>query len=301
MMNQKLTCLEVSKNIIKSVSIASLGEAEGHNLWIDDVFLNQLKEFGIKNKEIRCNFTHCSNEDSVINYLGKIQNFNIVDNKCVGDLVVSDVAAKNPVKGDLAGYVLGLADEAPDALGLSIKFSHDLQSEAEFIRANSVDGVFKSPDTNNVNNFPHARLGELVSIDIVGEPACNNGLFNKKVKIVENLEKENKNQMNELERFKLLKDEFKNDLNFAVECFEKNLNLDQAKVAYKDVEINKLKSELAKKSEGVEKPVTFSAEQAKKDFKSLVNTIMVERKVNKQTAMSIVARENPEIHQKYIG
>jgi len=112
--------------------------------------------------------------------------------RVLGDLHFSKSAHDTP-DGNLAKYVMDLAEEDPEAAGLSIVFYHDREAEDEFT-ADHLEEVeyedhhgrtvkemrFKSPDPNNENNYPHVRLKELTAADIVDEPAANpEGLFDR--------------------------------------------------------------------------------------------------------------------------
>jgi hypothetical protein len=81
---------------------------------------------------------------------------------------------------------MDLADEDPEAYGLSIVFALD-KGEMKRFESEHTDenGRFLSPEPLNVNNYPHARLSELRAVDAVDEPAANpNGLFHREQDIV---------------------------------------------------------------------------------------------------------------------
>ncbi|HEX6983879.1 MAG TPA: hypothetical protein VF170_00820, partial [Planctomycetaceae bacterium] len=93
------------------------------------------------------------------------------------DLHFSQTSHKTP-EGDLAAYVMDLAEEDPDLFGASIVFRSDRAAERAFEAKHGGAGSFKSPDPLNAKNLPHARLAELRATDVVDEPAANpSGLF----------------------------------------------------------------------------------------------------------------------------
>lgn len=174
--------------LIEGVSVITVGEALGHDLWIDAEFLNQTAKAiqAAGDRGVKSRFTHPGmSSDGLGKHLGRINNARVEGNQVIGDLHFSDSAHKTP-DGDLAEYVNSLVSEDPNAAGLSIVFMRDRNAESQFMLANGaeLDGSwldtsgFKSPDPNNKDNYPHARLAELRAADLVDEPAANpDGMF----------------------------------------------------------------------------------------------------------------------------
>ncbi len=178
---------------IPDAAVITRGEALGHGLWIDAEFLEQVSmainltgDTGAKAR-----FTHPDvSGDGLGKLLAKAKNARVEGDKVIADLHLLQSAHDTP-DGDLAGYVLKLAQEAPDAFGESISFGRDRQGEAEFALKHgaTVDsdgyvdhGGFQSPDKDNKKNYRHARLAELYAVDTVDEPAANpGGLFNRSI------------------------------------------------------------------------------------------------------------------------
>lgn len=166
---------------IAGYSVITRGEALGHYLWIDKAFLKQVAQVGNATEGgIRTRFNHPSffGDGALGTALGRSQNFRVKGDQVLADLELLEAASDSP-KGDLAGYVMKLAAEAPDLLAASIEFSFDWGEMDRFIAAHEdKDGRFISPDKDNVNNRIHARLNELLASDLVDEPAANPaGLF----------------------------------------------------------------------------------------------------------------------------
>ena len=176
--------------LIPGVSLCAVGEALGHGFWIDQTFIDSIAEAAPE--RLKSRFTHPSLcEDGTGKALGVIQDVSSGDGQAFGDLHFYASAHKSP-DGDLAGYVMDFADESPEAFGLSIVFAHDVEAENDFQIENGAewetDGYgfqylvgFVSPDPDNVENFPHARLADLKAADVVDSPAANpDGLFHRK-------------------------------------------------------------------------------------------------------------------------
>jgi hypothetical protein len=167
--------------LIKGVSLAMVGEALGHDMWLDSEFVAGIVpavneyQMGMKSR-----FTHPSmSGDGMGSQLGVFMNATLKDGKPVADLHLMDSAHKAP-DGDLAEYVMSLAEESPTTFGVSIVFEPNYEASDKFSAEYSLDGDFISPDTSNANNFPHARLKRLRAADVVDEPAANpDGLFSR--------------------------------------------------------------------------------------------------------------------------
>lgn len=166
--------------LIEGYSVIARGEALGHGMWIDDRMLDQVAKAGAARKlGTKVRFTHPGmSSDGMGKLLGSAFNFRRDGDRVIADLHLLEAAHKAP-DGDLAGYVMDLAEEAPDKFGTSIVFSPDAGEEDRF-RAKHTDkqGRFISPDEDNAQHLPHARLASLHASDVVDDPAANPaGLF----------------------------------------------------------------------------------------------------------------------------
>jgi hypothetical protein len=183
--------------LINGVAIATRGEAEGHDFWLDNSFLDSIvasinsapNGIGLKSR-----FAHPSlSGDGLGTLLGRVKNARPDGDVARADLHLAASAHETP-DGDLASYVMNLAEEDPAAFGMSIVFDHDEDDEDEYTAANGggtspgtkgEDGAlddpddkmagFKSPDEKNVGNLMHARLAKLRAADVVDSPAANPG------------------------------------------------------------------------------------------------------------------------------
>jgi hypothetical protein len=167
---------EYGAGYIKNFAVITKGEALGHGAWVDDTFIAQVaSELGYAKKGIKSRYTHPNQcGDSLSKGLGRVFYRADGDGKVRGDLHFWK-AAHNTPDGDLAGFLIDLAQDDPEAFGASISFMRDAESEEMFAAENPI-----SPDPNNVNNYPHVRLGQLRFVDIVDEPAANpDGLFHR--------------------------------------------------------------------------------------------------------------------------
>lgn len=168
-----------SAKVIRGFSVLTKGEAQGHGLWLDDDFMNATMAHGAAAPEgLKSRFTHPAFEDGLGTYLGRTKFLRRDGAGMIrGDLHLAEAASSSP-KGDLAKYVMDLAEQDPAAFGASIVFGRDRQSESAFLSKNSSAGEFRSPDRANLKNLLHARMSTLNGCDIVDSPAANpGGLF----------------------------------------------------------------------------------------------------------------------------
>lgn len=178
--------------VIRGMAIITRGEALGHYLWIDAEMLQQTANaINATSGGAKSRFTHPGlSGDGMGKFTGRTKNATIDGDVVRGDLHFAKSAHNTP-DGNLAGYMLSLAESDPEAFGNSIAFDEDFEAETEFMLAHGAVWEmndygdrflvgFKSPDPENVENYPHARLKELRAVDAVDEPAANpSGLFHR--------------------------------------------------------------------------------------------------------------------------
>jgi hypothetical protein len=156
---------DYNAGLLSGVSLIAKGEALGHDMWIDEVTLMQVAEFANQsNNGIKSRFTHPSmSADGMGRHLGRLKDVRVEGEKVIGDLHFAQSAHATP-EGDLAEYVMKLAEEDPAAAGLSIVFEHDQEAEQQFMTKFSKDS-FMSPDEDNLRNLPHVRLALARDVD----------------------------------------------------------------------------------------------------------------------------------------
>lgn len=176
--------------IIRGCAVITRGEALGHGMWCDRVFLTQVATaIELSGEGLKARFTHPGlSGDGLGKFIGRFFNASVDGDIVRADLHLAQSATDTP-DGDLAGYVLQLAAEDPAAFGTSIVFQHDPETEEQFVEANGGYEKWLSPDPDNVQNYYHCRLGELLACDAVDEPAANpGGLFHRAQEIPQGAE-----------------------------------------------------------------------------------------------------------------
>jgi len=153
---------------LRNVSILTMGPAIGHDFVVDEVMLRQVA--AAINEDPRgkkCRLSHPWMEDAVFYRLGWAMPRAAVDgNKVRTDIEFGKYARSSPKGGDLAAYLMDLADDAPDSIGVSITFQ-----AAEYQERTDAAGLPLAPA---------GRIKKLLAVDIVDDPAANpDGLLSK--------------------------------------------------------------------------------------------------------------------------
>ena len=173
--------------LIPGVAVLTQGPARTHEMWADREMLNQVAAAISERPDgSKSRFTHPgASGDALGKALGRFTSAKVRSGVVRADMHLYESAHDTP-DGDLAGYIMRLATEDPQAFGTSIAFDADAGAENQFRAAHSDQhGQFRSPDKKNVNNYPHVRLARLGAVDFVDDPDANpEGLFHRGDQIV---------------------------------------------------------------------------------------------------------------------
>ncbi|NDG71160.1 MAG: hypothetical protein EBY32_07615, partial [Proteobacteria bacterium] len=144
--------VDAINGVIHGVAVITSGvKARGHDLEVDSKTLNQIKECAEKLGTVPVKWNHRTGADAVNGYL---DNFRIEDAKLLGDwhLLKSH---------DRYAQAIEMAERMPGNVGLSAAFMGEDEME---------------------NGQKKARCSELISVDLVANPAANpSGLFEAKL------------------------------------------------------------------------------------------------------------------------
>jgi len=192
--------------VIHDLCVCLQGEALGHGVWLDEAFIKKCVEQGnAAENGMLCHFGHeDSNASRIKNYMGVLSNFVEKPAKdheggdCVGcyaDIKFSKTAEK---MSDNVAWVMGLARERPDALGLSIVFSVDdykvkcadgndltwrqfvADNEQKFDDADTFEAwsdLLEAFYAQSADGKLYVVLDKLYGADFVAEGAATDGLF----------------------------------------------------------------------------------------------------------------------------
>lgn len=153
--------IDRANNSIRNVAVMQAGEAKGHSFSIDKKMLGQA-EAGMKNG-VAMRFKHPqkvrsdgSSEivDPLGSHVGKVTNVRLSDagDEVRGDIEFGPHARHVPGYGDVATYLMDLAEHDPEAFGLSTVYQ-----PAQYERGS--DGM------------PLGRIDRVAACDLTGDPA----------------------------------------------------------------------------------------------------------------------------------
>jgi hypothetical protein len=190
----KLKGAEVDREngAIYGIACCTEGEALGHRVWLDGSFITALVKLGKAQKMgVKARFGHPNMSGEALGtYVGRFQNFRQEGTKAIADLYFDDSAKVSP-NGDLADYLMTLAETSPDMFGASIVFSIG----GYYFKKTSGDSIKTSDHYRNqeegkvdyqleLDDYGDAKyyvsIKELYGTDLVDEPAANpSGLFSQ--------------------------------------------------------------------------------------------------------------------------
>jgi len=146
---------EMEETDFGGVSILEIGEAKGHDLFVDKMSLEKAMEIMKKAPNgVKVKMNHGSGLDAVV---GFARNARIEGDKLVADLKL----LKNSPH---YGLIKEMADEAPDQFGISLAFVNESET---------------------IEGKDYIRPQSIASADLVSSPAATNGLFEEVVKFMQ--------------------------------------------------------------------------------------------------------------------
>lgn len=153
------------QEVIEGFAVVTKGVTHDERGEFDDLALNTVVELGNKSSlGVKSRFGHPNMSSTALGtFLGRVENFRRDGDIVRADLHIDPTAHQAP-DGDLAGYVMNLAESDPQAFGSSMVIHWD----EEFRKEKQSDGK-ELP--------PFIRVKKLMSVDVVDDPAANNGFF----------------------------------------------------------------------------------------------------------------------------
>ncbi len=154
-----------TQEIIAGFAVVTKGVTHDERGEFDDIALDTVVELGNQAKAgVKSRFGHPNMSSTALGtFLGRVRNFRRDADIVRADLHIDPTAHDTP-DGDLAGYVMNLAESDSQAFGSSMVIHWD----EEFREERDKDGK-ELP--------PFIRVKRLMSVDVVDDPAANNGFF----------------------------------------------------------------------------------------------------------------------------
>jgi hypothetical protein len=161
--------VDVRNRKIMGAKVIELGELnDTRNLIVDEETLDQVLMLGnAPNKGIKVRYTHPRDkEDGIGKHLGRATNFRRDNEAVYADISLASVAFSNP-DGNYGQYILDFATEDPEAFGLSLSTTLDVELMLE-----------SKPEEGPVP----IRFERIKAVDFVGDPAATRGgLFEESI------------------------------------------------------------------------------------------------------------------------
>lgn len=148
---------EMEEMELGGVSILEVGEAKGHDLFVDKTSLETALKLMSKAKNgVKVKMNHGSGLDAVVGFAR--------NPRIEGDRLVADLRLLR--NSPHYGLIKEMASEAPDQFGVSLAFVNESET---------------------INGKDYIRPQSIASADLVSSPAATNGLFEEMVKFMEKL------------------------------------------------------------------------------------------------------------------
>lgn len=163
--------IDRENGIIKGFAVVTKGITHDERGEFDEQELDKIIEMGNSDPNgLKSRFGHPNMSGTALGtFLGRVRDFRR-DNEIVrADLHIDDTAHNTP-QGNLADYVMNLAENDPNAFGASMVINWEPEYRVE------KDGTSKKDEKGN-SLPPFIRTEKLRSVDIVDDPAANNGMF----------------------------------------------------------------------------------------------------------------------------
>ncbi len=168
---------EKGKGAILGYAVITKGKLNDQDVrdWeMDDISLDKVIELGNQSKVgLKSRFGHPNMSGEALGtFLGRAKNF-VKDGDVVrANLFFDETAYKTP-NGDLANYVMDLAENDPNAFGSSLVFDCDFEYRVE------KDGTKKKDPATGKELPALVRFKKLFSSDVVDDPTATSGMFGK--------------------------------------------------------------------------------------------------------------------------
>ncbi|MFH1385115.1 MAG: hypothetical protein ABIH47_09185 [Candidatus Omnitrophota bacterium] len=153
------------KNMISSFAVVTKGVTKDSRGEFDEAALDMIVELGNQSKiGVKSRFGHPNMSNTALGtFLGRVKNFTRDGDIVRADLCIDETAFSTP-DGDLASYVMNLAESDPEAFGASMVIYWDEEKREE-------------KDEQGNEKPPFIRVQKLFSVDVVDDPAANDGFF----------------------------------------------------------------------------------------------------------------------------
>ena len=254
------------KGVIRGFAVMTQGNVKDMRGWeIDETTLSQIVEAGNKSQlGLKSRFGHPNMSSTALGtFTGRAKNFRKDGDIARADLFISKTAYETP-DGDIASYVLDLAEKDPEAFGTSVVLG-------EF----DLEYTDKEKNKDGKDLPPKLRVSSLMAVDVVDDPAANDGMFNKHFNASVELSAKATEFMN-----KLLDNP--DALEYVISFLER--------YSVNRVDINKQKDVLTKTEEVMSEVKELTIDELKKDHPDMVLTLQNEAVKDERVRCSTIVK-----------
>ena len=262
------------KGVIRGFAVMTQGQVKDMRGWqIDDITLSQIVDAGNKSQlGLKSRFGHPNMSSTALGtFTGRAKNFRKDGDIARADLFISKTAYETP-DGDIASYVLDLAEKDPDAFGTSVVLG-------EF----DLEHTEKEKNKDGKDLPPKLRVSSLMAVDVVDDPAANDGMFNKHFNTSVELSAKATEFMN-----KLLDNP--DALEYVVSFLER--------YRVNRVDINKQTDGLTERKESMSEVKELTVDVLKKDHPDMVSALQSEAVKDERVRCSTIVKT---AHKEFAG
>jgi len=284
---------EINEDIIEGVSVITIGEAKGHDQFIDSKTLETA--LAVFPEKVKVKINHGDDVSSIIGYA--------CNPRIDGDKLRADIHLFT--QGEKYGWLKTAINTIPDQFGTSIHFDSNIEV---------IDGK------------EYVRIDKLRSVDIVDSPAANEGLFSEKAFSMPTTTNHNEEKQMEDDQIKELvgsaiaeavagmKDELMGEVKAMMEPKEPEAEMqegekpeyatkedvEKAMSAVADKAVQKAFSEIAKNGLGGH-PVAVQAEAGKDKEKSFSEIVAENKKagMSETVALRTAIHAHPKLYSEW--
>jgi len=172
--------IDKEARLVKNVKVARVGEARGHDMWVEMQFLQDAVSYAKRKMSGRVPVYMGHRWDPNFYQMGYLFNIRIEGEEILADLKIYESADLSPAGGDMPEWFFSLAAEDPSAVNLSMSFAasgmyqYDSKGDKVMLAFDYYNWRWKKVDDKGKM---YVGFGSWNSTDIVHKGALTDTLF----------------------------------------------------------------------------------------------------------------------------